>query len=148
LQASWGYLKSPEQLEPDVNENRYTASATYYTPLDGGSSLAATLAFGRKQLSTTVGENGFLAESEYKPNNAWTIFARAEAIESGELFSKAGVKTAEELTFGVIHDWRVTEHAKFGIGGLYAFDFVPGTAVPWYGGDPHGAMVFLRLIAE
>lgn len=103
---------------------------------------------GRKQLSTGVGENGFLAESEYKPNDAWTIFARAESIESGELFPKAGMKTAEELTFGAIHDWRVAEHAKFGIGGLNAFDFVPATPEPSYGGDPHGAMVFLRLIAE
>jgi hypothetical protein len=148
LQASWGYLKSPEQLEPAVNENRYTASATYFMLLDGDGSLAATLAFGRKQLSTGVGENGFLAEAEYKPADAWTLFARAEAVENGELFPAAGVKTAEELTLGAIHDWRVGEHAKFGLGGLYTFDFVPGTPTPSYGGDPHGAMVFLRLIAE
>ncbi len=29
LQTSWGYLKSPEQLEPDVSVNRITSSATY-----------------------------------------------------------------------------------------------------------------------
>src|SRR6185437_12743366 len=44
LQASWGYLKSPEQLDPAVNETRYTASATYVTKLGPDSSLAATLA--------------------------------------------------------------------------------------------------------
>ena len=148
LQISWGYLKSPEQLEPDVNENRYTASATYFTPLGEDGSLAATLAFGRKQLSNGFGENGFLAETEYKPASAWTLFARAESIESDEIFPAAGVKTVGELTLGGIHDWRVAEYLKLGVGGLYAFDFVPKTPKPSYGGDPHGAMVFLRLIAE
>ena len=28
MQASWGYLTSPEQLTPNVNENRVTASAS------------------------------------------------------------------------------------------------------------------------
>src|SRR3979409_774688 len=31
-QISWGYLHSPEQLEPNVNENRITASFTYNKP--------------------------------------------------------------------------------------------------------------------
>jgi len=148
LQASWGHLKSPEQLEPAVNENRYTASATYFTALDGDGSLAATLAFGRKDLSNGIAENGFLIESEYKPADLWTIFARAESTQSNEIFPGAGAKTVEELTLGGIHDWRVADHAKVGVGGLYTFDFVPGAAKPAYGSDPHGAMVFLRLIAE
>jgi len=31
-----GYLHQPEQLEPDVNENRITASFTYNKPLGDG----------------------------------------------------------------------------------------------------------------
>ena len=149
LQASWGYLKGVEQLTPDVNENRYTASATYYTPLDDeGASLAATLAFGHKQLSSGSDENGFLAEAEYKPADAWTIIARAESEENPEVFPTAGLRTVGELTFGAIHDWRVAEHATVGIGGLFTFDFVPSAVLPSYGDTPHGAMVFLRLIAD
>ena len=53
-----------------------------------------------------------------------------------------------KVSFGAIHDWRLAEHAKFGIGGLYAFDFVPSAPSPSYGSDPHGAMAFVRLIAE
>ncbi|MEI9991107.1 MAG: hypothetical protein WDM86_13805 [Rhizomicrobium sp.] len=147
LQASWGFLKSPEQLEPTVNETRYTASATYVTPLGDDSSIAATLAFGRKQLTGGVGENGFLAEAEYKPADLWTLFARAESIDSGELFASPAIRTAGEATLGVIRDWRVAEHFKLGIGGAYSFDFVP-SGVPSYGSSPHGAMVFLRVLAE
>lgn len=148
LQASFGDLKSPEQLAPDVNENRYTLSATYFTPLDDDGSFAATLAFGRKDMSNGIAENGFLAESEYKPADLWTIFARAEATQSNEIFPGAGVKSVEELTLGGIHDWRFADHAKVGVGALYTFDFVPAAAKPTYGSDPHGAMVFLRLIAQ
>ena len=34
------------------------------------------------------------------------------------------------------------------MGGLYAFDFAPASAAAPYGGGPHGAMVFVRLVAE
>jgi hypothetical protein len=148
LQVSWGFLKSPEQLTPAVNETRYTASATYFTPLAGDGSFAATLAVGRRQMSGGVGENGFLAEAEYKPAEAWTLFFRAESIESEELFVAPGLTTAGQFTLGAIHDWRIAEHLKFGLGGLYAFDFVPSTPLPSYGADPHGAMMFARLIAD
>jgi hypothetical protein len=148
LEASWGFLKSPEQLAPAVNETRYTASATYVAELFGNDRLAATLAFGHKQLTGGIGENGFLAEAEYKPAAEWTVFARAESVENDELFMAPSPKTVGELTLGAIHDWRFDEHVKLGLGGLYAFDFVPGSLLPSYGGDPHGAMVFLRLVAD
>ena len=147
LQVSWGFLKSPEQLEPTVNETRYTASATYVTPLGEDSSLAATLAFGRKQLTGGTGENGFLAEAEYKPADLWTIFARAESIDSGEFFASPAIRAAGEATLGIIRDWRVADHLTLGLGGSYSVDFVP-SGVPAYGGGPHGAMVFLRVIAD
>ena len=148
LQASWGFLKSPEQLAPAQNETRYTASAIYVTPVGEDGSWSAMLAWGRKQLSSGLGLNGFLAETEFKPSDPWTFFARAESVESDEWFASGTVHTAQKVSLGAIHDWRVAEHVKFGIGGLYAFDFVPSAPTPSYGSDPHGAMVFLRLIAE
>jgi hypothetical protein len=46
-QVSWGYLKSPEQLQPNVNENRITASLIYNKPFDDNN-WATTFAWGRK----------------------------------------------------------------------------------------------------
>lgn len=135
LQASIGWLKSPEQLEPSLNETRTTASAEY---VDGP--FAATLAFGHKQLSDGTGLNAWLLEGEYKPDPAWTLFARAESVENDELFDGTG----EKLAFGLIRDWRIGAHTVVGLGGLYDFDVVPA-AKPTYGGGPHGAMMFLRL---
>jgi hypothetical protein len=35
-----------------------------------------------------------------------------------------------------------------GLGGLYSVNQVPGALEPLYGGDPDGAMVFIRLKIE
>jgi hypothetical protein len=148
LQASWGFLKSPEQLAPDVSENRFTASASYLTRFGGDSSLAATLAWGLKDLSDGHRLNGVLLETDFKPTEAWTAFARAEWEQNNEIDVSGAVRGVGELTFGGIHDWHVADHAKFGLGASYTFDFVPSSVSPGYGSDPHGATVFVRLALE
>ncbi|HEY2033104.1 MAG TPA: hypothetical protein VGH02_05410 [Rhizomicrobium sp.] len=147
LQTSWGYLKSPEQLAPALNENRFTASATYVQPLGENSSLAATVAWGLKKESDGADLNGLLAEAEYKPADLWTIFARVEWEQNNELSGTGSVKEACAIAVGGIKDWRVAEHLKFGVGALYAFDFAPHVT-PSYGSDPHGTMLFVRVVAE
>jgi hypothetical protein len=148
LQVSEGFLKSPEQLTPMVNENRVTASAAYFNDFNFGS-IAATFAFGNKRLSSGMNESGGLIESEFKPDDTgWTLFARGESIGSDELVPGGKVRGAGEITLGAIHDWPVAEHFKIGLGGLYSFDFAPSSASAPYGGGPHGAMAFLRLVAE
>jgi hypothetical protein len=147
LQASAGFLKSPEQLEPLVNEIRYTASATYVTPLGDGASLAATLAYGLKHLTGGTNESAFLAEAEYKPADLWTIFARAESIQSSEL-APGPLRTVGEATLGAIRDFRVADNLKLGAGASYTFDFIPSALSPSYGSNPHGTMLFARVIAD
>jgi hypothetical protein len=147
LQVSTGWLKSPEQLTPDINEQRLTASATYYNDFSFGG-VAATLAFGRKELSDGVSENAVLVETEYKPDPLWTLFARGETIGSDELVPGPAVRQAGELSFGAIRDFALDEHWKAGLGGLYGFDFAPASATASYGSQPHGAAVFVRLVAE
>jgi hypothetical protein len=147
LQVSEGFLQSPEQLTPAINEQRITASATYYTPLDGDGSLA-TLAFGNKHLSDGTSESAGLLEAEYKPSRAWTIFARGESLGSDELVPGDQVRTASKIGLGVIRDWALVDHFKLGLGGLYDFDFAPSSPSASYGSDPHGTMVFLRIISD
>jgi hypothetical protein len=137
LQVSGGWLKSPEALDPDINERRVTASATYFNQFDFGS-IAATIAFGNKHLS----------EAQFKPDDAWTLFARAETLGSNELVPGPAVRGAGEVSVGAIHDWKLAEHWKFGIGGLYAANFAPSSPTASYGDNPHGVMGFVRLVAE
>jgi hypothetical protein len=143
LQASWGHLNSPEQLTPQVNENRTTASATYVTKLGEGT-LAATLAWGLKQESDGTDLNGILLEGEYQLD-PWTVFARTEWEQNSELDALDRTHSVGELTLGAIHDWPIAEHFKAGLGALYAFDFTPSVIVPSYGENPYGFTGFVRL---
>jgi len=151
LQVSHGWLHSPEGLDPDVNERRFTASTTYFKQFDFGS-VAATLAFGNKHLSDGTDTNALMLEGEFKPDEDWTVFARGETIESKELLPGGQIRGAGEISLGAIRDFRLAEHWKFGLGGLYAFDFAPSssgaTPAASYGSAPHGAMAFVRLVAE
>jgi hypothetical protein len=148
LQVSGGFLKSPEALTPLLNERRFTASATYYDTLDDDSTLAVTLAFGNKRLSDGTSENAALLEAAYKPSDPWTIFARGEALESDELVPGGALRGAGKLALGAVHDWDVADHVKLGLGGVYDFDFAPSSKAAPYGGGPHGAMGFVRLVAQ
>jgi hypothetical protein len=143
LQLSWGHLNSPEELAPQINENRTTASATYVAAIGGGD-LAATLAWGLKQESDGTDLNGVLLEAEYQIER-WTVFARTEWEQNSELDALGRTRGIGELTLGAIHDRPVSDHFKLGIGALYAFDFVPSAIAPPYADNPHGAMAFVRL---
>src|SRR6185312_16362308 len=123
LQASWGFLKSPEQLAPAQNEVRTTASAQF---ADGP--FAATLAWGHK-----LDGDALLLEGEYKPDESWTLFLRAEALRGSEDFGDA-----QKVSPGAIYDIPLGEHGLVGLGALYDFDFGPK-------GGPHGAMLFTRF---
>ncbi len=151
LQVSHGWIKGPEGLDPDIDERRFTASATYFRQFDFGS-LAATAAFGNKRLGDGTDANAFLLEGEFKPDDDWTLFARGESIESKELLPGGQIRGAGEFSLGVIRDFRLAEHWKIGLGGLYAFDFAPSSSVgsptASYGSAPHGTMAFVRLVAE
>ncbi len=155
VQTSWGHLTSPEQLEPTVNEDRITASAIYTRPMFGDGWWSSTLAFGSKRESYGQTLNGWLLESALKPSDPWTLFVRAETVQNNELLAANELVAivpgptpafqVSKLSLGAIHDWRMARHLKFGLGGLYDFDFVPTALHAAYGNDPHGAMVFIRL---
>ena len=148
LQLSWGHLNSPEQLEPGIDETRTTASAIYMTKFSDQSSLAVTVGWGHKSLSNGVHLDGLLGEAAYKPDDAWTLFARGEWEENGELTATPSVRRVGALSLGLVHDWKLADHWKLGLGALYAFDFVPSSLTAAYGADPHGTMLFLRVLAD
>lgn len=149
LQASWADVQSPEQLEPDIDETRWSTSAIYTSPLNGGGWWSLTAAFGRKERSDGESLDAWLAEGALHPSDAWTLFARAERIETGELnFGADRIDTVGRVSVGAVHDWRIAQHVAFGVGALYSHGFVPDALSPSYDGDPNGAMAFVRLRIE
>lgn len=148
LQASWADVKSPEELEPDKNVRKWSASAIYTRPFGDGGWWSTTAAWGRRT-SDDGDLDAWILESAVKPNAAWTIFARGERTQNDELVFAAGhhgpAYTVGKASIGAIRDWTIAPHTKLGLGGLYSVNWVPSDLKPVYGGTPHGAMAFLRL---
>lgn len=153
LQASWADQTSPEQLEPEKNEKRLSASAIYTSRLGEQGAWSTTLAWGRRRSSGDQALNAYALESSLRPNDVWTVFARVEQEKNNELITIGpGQGTAYSVgktSLGIIRDFRLTGHIKIGAGALYAVNFVPGELAALYGRtDPKGAMAFLRLKSD
>jgi hypothetical protein len=149
LQASWGYLKSPEQLTPNIDENRITASATYNLPF-GENNWATTVAWGQKNNHPGHTLNGFLIESELVLRDTHTFFGRVERVDEDELFGEGSplegrILTANKVSLGYIFDIPIADHLKLGLGGEVSRYAYPAALNAAYGNDPTSYMVFLRL---
>jgi hypothetical protein len=147
LQASWADVESPEQLEPEEDETRWSLSAIHARRLSNGGWWALTGALARKERSGGVALDAWLAEGALRPNEDWTFFARAEGIESDELGGDhhGPVEHFTKASAGAIRDWRVNENAVIGLGGLLTRAWAPDALAARYGGDQTGAMAFVRL---
>ena len=154
MQVSWGRLHAPEQLAPNVNEDRVTASATYTQPFGDNNLWSSTFAWGRKMNSPGNTLDGFLVESELIFKQTYTLFMRAERVAEDELLDvpmlmnlgiPAQIFTVTKVTIGGIYDFPIADHLKFGIGGLVSKYGVPGELKPVYSSDPTSYMVFFRL---
>jgi hypothetical protein len=149
LQGSWAHLEEPEQLEPGINQRRWSASGIYTRHMSDGW-WSSTLAWGRK---TVEGHKDDAVALESSINwKDWTLFGRGEITENREL-----VEIPEEhgpaykvgkVSLGLVRDFSIGGPFKLGLGALYAMNFVPKSLESLYGGDPDGAMAFVRLKLE
>ncbi|MEI9891673.1 MAG: hypothetical protein WDN45_15445 [Caulobacteraceae bacterium] len=71
LQGSWAHQKSPEELEPEANEDRWSASAIYTVPFGKDGWWSSTFAYGSKTSSVTRQALG-----------GWVLEVGAEALRS------------------------------------------------------------------
>jgi len=150
VQGSWGHFEDPEQLEPGIDQKRWSASALYARDIAPAWKLAATLAWGRKSAEGHT-DDAYVAEASLK-HGPWTIFGRGEMTENRELadFDEHGTAfTVGKFSLGAVHDVNLSGRLALGIGGLLAVNFVPDVLEPLYGSsNPIGAMGFVRLKVE
>lgn len=149
LQASHGSLKSPEQLEPDIDQRRTTASAIYDLTLDQYH-WQVTFAWGKNNTNSGSNTDAFLLESAIRLYDRHTVFGRAEHVEKDELFEAPDPFVGEtinigKLSVGYVYDIPIAEHVSFGLGGLASGFRYPDRTEPAYGDDPMSYMVFVRL---
>jgi len=148
LQASYGYIHSPEQLTPNVSQRRTTVSATYNRKLAGGN-WQTTLAWGRNYNEPGNTLDGFLLELAVNVSRH-TVFARLENVQKDELFLPPNLFAGQvfrvsEATLGYVYDIPIAEHLALGLGVQGTLNIVPSTTKFAYGDDPTGYMPFVRF---
>jgi hypothetical protein len=146
LQGSWARLRDPEQLEPGVDQTRWSASALWAEDVAPGWHAAATMAWARKS-SGGRNDDGFAAEASVE-HAGWTVFGRGETVENRELLDvpDSPAFRVGKVSLGAVRDFRIADHLSLGAGGLFSLDFVPDAlARPYGGSNPTGAMAFVRL---
>ena len=146
LQGSWGQFTDPEQLEPGVDQKRWSASALWASQVAPGWKLAGTLAWGRKS-AHGHNDDAYVAEASAK-HAGWTVFGRGEITDNRELTAveDGPAYCVGKVSLGAVRDFRLADHLSLGAGGLFSLNFVPDGLAPLYGGhNPTGAMAFVRV---
>ncbi len=150
LQVSDGRIHSPEQLEPDVDQDRLTASAFYDGTWGDTGRWEGMVGWGQDRNRPGHRLNAFTAEGAFQSGDRHTFFARAEQVEKDELFlepdPRAGrVFDVGELTAGYRYDFLRGEHAAVGIGASGTLSFVERELRSDYGDSPGSALLFLHV---
>ena len=149
LQGSWAHLEEPEQLEPGVDQRRWSASAAYTRPTTDGW-WASSLAWGRKRIGHHS-QDAVALESALN-RRQWTLFGRAEMTENNELLPDVDHGPAYRVgkaSLGIARDVELAGPLKLVIGGLASVNFLPSALADDYGGrHPLGARGFVRLALD
>jgi len=146
LQASWADVTSPEQLEPDVDVVKWSASALWTQTFDD-KTLSLSAAFARKDNSEGVILDAWLGEAALQLDPDWTLFSRIEAIETDELglIHHGPIEDVARATIGLSRDFRLSDSLVMAIGASATQNRVSDALSPLYNGNPAGALAFVRF---
>jgi len=155
-QYSFAHLTSPEQLHPEDDVQRMTASVSYNRPFAKGS-WASTLLWGRNRtLQSGQIANGYLAESTLQfaeRNHVWTrienvdrtseLLLGKQAEPSG--FDERFLARIQAYTAGYDRDFPMVPGLSTALGAQVTFYGKPDFLTPIYGQHPVGVILFIRV---
>ena len=151
LQVSHGYIKSPEALEPDVNQHRTTASIIYNKPLGRDSNWSIFFSWAQNNTTHEGKSTALIAETNYQRGRN-TIYGRWERVEkSGHELVLTGndldrIFPVSGYTIGYVRDLTHGSGIDIGLGGQFTLNDMPNRLKRYYGNDlPYSFQVFLRL---
>jgi hypothetical protein len=158
FQISHGFLRSPENEEPDVDIHRTTASVQYNKPFNRGN-WASALVWGRNHASKpgeTRNRNGYTAESTVQFLDKNYVYTRIELVDKDELLRTAdrqllGIREEHPsfrigaYTFGGVRDLWTTDNIQFAIGSDLTFYSKPTLLDKIYGNNPISWKLFFRI---
>jgi hypothetical protein len=161
LDSSWvvstgyGFLKSPEALNPSESVHRVTASVLHGRKLGMDGQIATSIIWGANRHAGRT-THSVLAESEAMLDRRNTIFGRLEFVQktAEDLvlptgpggFAPDSTFTVTALSVGYIREVARTSKATLGVGFQATLNLVPTELQPFYGSrTPVGGMLFVRI---
>ena len=151
LQVSYGYIKSPEALEPDLKRHRTTASILYNLPLGRDSNWSNTFVWGQNHDTGEGKTQSFLVESDYQRGRD-TVYFRWERVEKSghELVLNEAADTrifpVGAYTLGYVRDLSHGNGLDIGLGAQFTINNSPDTLERYYGDDLGYAFEFFLRI--
>jgi hypothetical protein len=149
LQASYGFLESPEELHPDVSVQRYTTSATHAMKWGEGRTWATTAALGINNPSEGDLSHGLLLESSIDLARWGISFVRYEHLLKGaEEFGiqQEGTFSVNNLVVGHVHALPHLASIEPALGVRASLNVVDENLEARYGTRvPFGVMAYLRV---
>jgi hypothetical protein len=158
-QYSYAFIHSPEQLLPQENQRRMTASIMYNRPFadDARGNWTSSAIWGRTRTgSDNLIENSYLFESLVRFATHNFVYTRIENVDrTTELllneqsappgFQEEPAGRVQAYTFGYERDVDLVPHLESGFGAQVTAYTVGSRLEPVYGSDPVGVSIFLRL---
>lgn len=150
LQASYGFLKSPEQLHPEKNIGRTVYSVLYNKPFWQDSNLQMCAIVGINDEKPGNRLPAFLLDTTIEFHECHMIFNRIEALKKNDLFQEPDplahkVIPVKKVTIGYIYEFITGKHLKWGLGGLLDFPMVDNRAAAKRYGSDTSYMLFLQM---
>ena len=151
MQVSHGYLHSPEELEPEANRHRTTASLIYNQPLGPDANWSSSFVWGQNRDTGHGTTQSILLETNYQRGRD-TIYARFEHVEKPghelvlDEIDHEAVFPIDGYTLGYVRDLSHGRGIDVGLGGQFTIHEVPSSLDRYYGDDiPFTFHVFLRV---
>lgn len=152
LQASHGFIKSPELLHPDENVYRTTASAIYSLPFGDDKSFDATAVWGLNKTPGQEGDNSVILEGNLRMMK-WSLYTRYEFVQKTSeelalnptLYGNDAIFPISGLTFGANYDLQRIGPLNLAVGAQFTVYTADSSLNGLYGKNPIGGEIFLRL---
>ncbi|MDB4888187.1 MAG: hypothetical protein JWL61_42 [Gemmatimonadetes bacterium] len=152
LTGGYGFLKTPEALNPTESMHRVTASVLHGAALGADGQWSTSLIYGANSHPGHDVSHSVLLESEAVFNARDLLFTRAEVVQkSPEELVLSTPTASDHFTVGAASLGYIREVVRFGsgtlgIGAMGTVNVVPSTLSSTYGSrTPLGAMVFVRV---
>jgi hypothetical protein len=116
VQASYGFIKSPDQLDPGHQHHRVTGSISFDDTLLESGNAALMLSWGRNITPGAGHSDSILAEGALDLDGHSVVFGRAEYVR----------KSGHELAVPLVSDEATFDLGQISLGYVYRLGGIPG----------------------